>query len=263
MMQKGVILENNFLSKVIFRIDFTTILKIAGDKKEAAEDFQKKVFDNFPNVEIVHQNNININIGIESKTPENVINKTNICWIFRNEDGNKEISLTAENLTFSCNNKSYIGFKYFLNDILLIINALKEYLPFELNFLGLRYINQINDSEINDNIDKFINNSLSNSNVINDLNDDEKLSQIFNKLSFQKDKYFLNLQYGFFNTQFPDPNGLKNFILDYDCINNQIKSIDDVEENLKEMNRIIFEKFEYSIKDSFIEKMGEKNDSSN
>ena len=261
MMQKGVILENNFLSKVIFRIDFTTILKIAGDKKEAAEDFQKKVFDKFPNVEIVHQNNLNINIGIGSKTPEKVTNKSNICWIFRNDNGNKEISLTADNLIFICYNESYIGFKSFLNDVMLIINALKDYLPFELKFLGLRYINQIDDSEINDNIDIFINNSLSNSNIINDLNDDEKLSQIFNKLSFQKDKYFLNLQYGFFNTQFPDPNGTKNFILDYDCVNNQIKSIDEVEKNLKEMNRIIFEKFEYSIKDTFIEKMGEKNDS--
>ena len=261
-MQKGVILENNFLSKVIFRIDFTTILKIAGDKKEAAEDFQKKIFDNFPNVEIVHQNNVNINIGIGSKVPEKVTNKSNICWVFRNDNGNKEISLTAENLIFVCDNGSYRGFKLFLNDVMLIITALKEYLPFELKFLGLRYINQINDSEINNNVDIFINDSLSNSNIINDLNDDEKLSQIFNKLSFQKDKYFLNLQYGMLNTQFPNPNGEKNFILDYDCINNHIKSIDDVEKNLREMNKIIFEKFEYSIKDALIEKMGEKNDSS-
>ena len=43
-MKKGVILENNFLNEVIFRIDFTTILKLSGNKKEYAEEFQKKIF---------------------------------------------------------------------------------------------------------------------------------------------------------------------------------------------------------------------------
>ena len=32
-MKKGVILEDNFLNEIIFRIDFTTILKICGDEK--------------------------------------------------------------------------------------------------------------------------------------------------------------------------------------------------------------------------------------
>ena len=65
---------------------------------------------------------------------------------------------------------------------------------------------------------------------------------------------------GFYNHT-NDPNQDKHFILDYDCVNRKITNIDDVKENLIKMNHLIFENFEYSITDKFIEKMGEKYDS--
>ena len=39
-MEKKTPLKNNFLNQVIFRIDFSTILKISGNNKESAEMFK-------------------------------------------------------------------------------------------------------------------------------------------------------------------------------------------------------------------------------
>lgn len=208
------------------------------------------------------QNNLNIDFDVKSGLPKQLNNENNLCWIFRNGLGDKEVVLTCDNLSYTCRNGSYNGFKSFLNDILLILDALNIYKPFELKFLGLRYINQINDPEINNNIDLYVNNQLSNKQLIEDFeNDEELLSQIFTKLSIKKKNYLLNLQFGFFNSDFPNPNYQKDFILDYDCVTQQIENINDIEKHLKYMNHLIFDKFEYSIKDALIEKMGEKYDS--
>lgn len=261
-MKKGVILENNFLNEIIFRIDFTTILEISGDNKAAAEKFRKKIFHKFPNVEILHQKNVSLDIDLESGYPR-IKNDGNLCWIFRNEENNKEVSLTSNNLVLNYHKGGYVGFKSFLDEILLLISALKEYEPFNLNFLGLRYINEINDKEINDSINLYVNNNLTNNFLLSDLdNQNGQLIQLFSKLDFKQDDYFLTIQYGFFNDT-DLPNNEKHFILDYDCINRNISDVDEVKDNLRIMNNLIFEKFEYSITDEFIKKMGEKYDDSN
>ena len=113
--------------------------------------------------------------------------------------------------------------------------------------------------EINNNIDDYVSKSISNKGIINDFGD-ENLIQLFSKLEMQKENYNFTLQYGFYNPT-NDSNQDKHFILDYDCVNRKITNIDDVKENLIKMNHLIFEKFEYSITDKFIEKMGEKYDS--
>ena len=132
------------------------------------------------------QNNLNIDFDVKSGLPKQLNNENNLCWIFRNGLGDKEVVLTCDNLSYTCRNGSYNGFKSFLNDILLILDALNIYKPFELK-LGLRYINQINDPEINNNIDLYVNNQLSNKQLIEEFeNDEELLSQIFTKLSIKK-----------------------------------------------------------------------------
>ena len=256
-MKKGVILENNFLNEIIFRIDFTTILEISGDKKEAADKFRKRIFDNFPNVEILHQKNVSVDIDVKSGYPKKITNDGNLCWIFRNEECNKEVSLTANNLVLNYHYGEYKGFKDFLEEILILLNALDEYGPFKLNFLGLRYVNEIYYEEINNNIGLYINKSLFNTSILDDLKkENSQLIQLFSKLDFKKEDYNLTLQYGFFNPT-NNPDGEKHFILDYDCVNREISEIEDVKDNLKIMNHLIFETFEYSITDELIEKMGE------
>ena len=131
-------------------------------------------------------------------------------------------------------------------------------MPYKLNFMGLRYINQINEDLITENnIKEYINPSLTD-NVIFELGDGEKFSQIVSRLDLIKDYYNLTFQYGFFNPRFPDPTFKKDFILDYDCnITNMklVKTEDDVLSELKKMNKFIYEKFEYSTTDKLRELM--------
>ena len=50
-MPKGIKFKNNYLTGVIFRIDFSTILNLSGNNKEAAAEFRKAIFNKFPNVQ--------------------------------------------------------------------------------------------------------------------------------------------------------------------------------------------------------------------
>lgn len=256
-MEKGVKLKNDFLTEVIFRIDFTTISEISGDKKESADKFRKVISSEFPNLEILQQKNINLGIDLESGHTNNISNKDNFCWIFRNSICDKEISLTSNNLILNYHKGAYNGFKSFLKDIYLLISALSTYELSKINFLGLRYINEITDININKNIKEYINSSLFNTLVLDDLEkENEKLIQIFSKLDFKKEDYLLTIQYGFFN---PTRNSdyEKNFILDYDCVDKNITDINDVTTKLKHMNYLIFKKFNYSVTDKYINEMGE------
>ncbi|OEC97554.1 MULTISPECIES: hypothetical protein [Methanobrevibacter] len=60
-----------------------------------------------------------------------------------------------------------------------------------------------------------------------------------------KDDYQLTFQYGFFNPEYPSANAKKDFILDYDCKLIKVDSANsqfEVEEELKKMNKIIYDK---------------------
>ena len=259
-MEKGVTLKDNFLSEVIFRIDFTTILELTGNQKEAAAKFRNRIIPQFPNLEIIKQQKVNFNINPNGISKDKQ-DYDGLCWIFRDDLSSKQVSLTANNLILNYHKNAYLGFKSFLTEILLLISALKEYNHFQITFLGLRYINEITEERVNENISEYINPTLFNNRIIDDLeNNNEKLIQTLSRLDFQKEDYYLTLQYGFFNPTI-DYKYKKHFILDYDCVSKKRLSIDDVFENLKNMNKYIFEKFEYSISDKFIDKMGEEYES--
>lgn len=260
-MEKGVILKDNFLNETIFRIDFKTISELTGENPDNINKFKNKIQNNFPKLEVLQQKSLNVHV--EDDIPTSSVDKGNLCWVFHNEEYNKEISLSANNLIITYRRGAYSRFKYFLNDILSFLSALKEYGEIQLEFLGLRYINEINNSEINNNIHKYINQTLFNTKLLEDINDNNgDLIQIFSKLDFQQDDYNLTLQYGFFNPTI-NPEYEKHFILDYDCINKQITDIDEVLNHLRIMNKIIWKKFDYSITDEFIEKVGETYESTN
>ncbi|WP_427831917.1 TIGR04255 family protein [Methanobrevibacter intestini] len=182
-----------------------------------------------------------------------------MVWIFKSNDYKKEVALTANELVLDYKKEAYCGFNKFLSDVFLLINALSGYGSFDLKFLGLRYINQFDDDEINKNLVKYFNSDLLNLEVLKNLeNNDENLVQIFTKLNFRKENYLLTLQYGLFNPKFPDYEVNKEFILDFDCVIKDIDSIDDIKSNLIKMNKLIFSKFEYSISSELVSLMKNK-----
>lgn len=254
--KKGILLKYNFINKVIFRIDFATINELAGKDSNAPQEFIKKISDKFTYDKAVPNNkDLNINIDINSGQVD-LQEDGNFIWIFNSKDTKKELTLTANNLVLDYKKNAYYNFHDFLEEILLIIGALNESFNVSLNFLGLRYINNINDPKITENIGEYINPDLSNMNLINNLEkNDEELVQIFTKLNFRKENYLLTLQYGLFNPNFPEVLSDKSFILDYDCVCNDISSIEEIKPNLKAMNKFIFNKFDYSITQKLLDLM--------
>lgn len=258
-MQKGEKYENPYLNEVIFRIDFSNISSLYENNKEASKDFHEKISKKFPNTII--QRNHEFNIGIDANTgkPTQVSShEGNFLWVFKNRKHDKSVELTSKSLVLHYNKGAYTHFRYFLEDIMLLIDALKDYSPKDLSFLGLRYINQI-DGKTMPELEKCINPNYFNNTATN-LEDDEEFIQVLDKLSIKKDNYILDFQYGLFNAAYPDPNFDKDFILDLDCTTNKVKTIDDVVDELKHMNKYVWKKFEDAITDILRDEMcGEEN----
>ena len=252
-LEKGKRYKNHNLRDVIFRLDYAPILQIYGNNKEIAEDFRKKVFDKFPNVSFKMNTEINFEFNSDTGMPENSNKEDNLSWIFTNDAKNHIVELNPNYLILHYKNKSYLGFKDFFSDILIILNALEIYLPIKLRSAGLRYVNQIDETKAKD-FDKYIASSLSNK-IAKDFEENEELIQIFTELNLKKNDYILSLKYGLFNPEFPNPKDNKDFILDYDCRLNNLNTLDDLKEDLKNMNKFIYEKFENSITDELRKEM--------
>ena len=251
-MKKGEKYENHYLSEVIFRIDFSNILRLSGTKKEAAEDFRKQIFERFPNVTISPNQEIQIDINNDTGEPR-ITQAGDLLWVFKNKDENKVVELKSTNLILDYKRGAYNHFRDFLDDILYLLNALETYNPIELKFLGLRYINQIDGKSLSE-LEECINPIYFDKHIM-DLEEDEKFIQTLTRQSIEKENYLINFQYGLFNPAFPNPNFDKDFIIDIDCVNKNIPPFDGLADELKHMNHIIWNKFESAITDKLDKEM--------
>ena len=252
-MMKGEKYENPYLNEVIFRINFSNIPSLSGNNKEAAKDFHEKISKEFPNSIIKRNHAFNIDIDADTGKPTQITQDGNLLWIFKNRKHDKSVELTSNSLILHYEKGAYTHFRYFLEDIILLINSLKKYSPKDLSFLGLRYINQIDGKTIPE-LKQCINPDYFSDYIIN-LDETEDFIQVLNKLSLKKEDYILNFQYGLFNAAYPNPNFDKDFILDFDCTTKKVKVIDEVIDELKQMNKFIQFKFEDSITDVLREEM--------
>ena len=201
--------ENNYLNDIIFKIEFSQILQLLGEEN-SAKDFQEKIYRSFPQVKILQQNTFKI-----SSSGQYTYNKDHFTWVFYN-DG-KKVDLTASSLTLEYDGNIYEGFEEFKKDIQLLLESLKVYPLIDVNFIGLRYINQI-PLEPKEDINKLINNNLLS--VIKEFETD-KVLQSLTKTDLKLNDYILIFQYGQFNPEYPSININKDFILDFDCFTNE------------------------------------------
>ena len=257
-MKKGEKYKYPYLNEVIFRINFSNIPILSENNKEVAKDFHEKISKEFPNILIKRNQAFNIDIDVGTGKPTQITHDGSLLWIYKNRKHDKSVELTSNSLILHYEKESYTHFRYFLDDIILLITALKGYDPKDLSFLGLRYINQIDGktiSELKDCISpKYFNEYIMN------LDENEEFIQVLNRLSIKKDDYILNFQYGLFNAAYPNPNFDKDFILDFDCTTKKVKEIDEVVDALKEMNKHIQSKFEESITDALRKEMEDSNE---
>ena len=244
--------KKDYLTNVTVRLEFSKILKLSGNNKEAAEEFRRYIFDKFPNVNFKVNNHIEIEY--DSNEKKGFIDDEEITWIFTSNKNTKEVSLNANHLTLDYKKTNDFQFNNILEDINLLLDGLNYYYPFKFKSISLRYINQINGSDIK----YYVNPSLTDMPKFN-LESDEKLSQSITRADLTKGKYNLIFQYGFFNPQFPNPDFEKDFILDLNCNlqnMNLISSTEKIIKELKEINNFICDKFNYSITNQLKKEIG-------
>lgn len=231
----------NFLSDVIFRIDYPTILDLVSD---VPKDFQNKIYAKFPSLEPIKQ----AGIRFENKGPElETFQETKTLWKFTNSDGKRTVELDREYLAIVI--KDYKNFQEFLELIGEITTYLFELYPsITISRLGLRYVNIINlpGGNIFD-WTRYINQNLISS--LSFIEDKSKLKRHLGAFVFDIDNdSILDFKYGMINNKFPNKIIDKEFYLDFDCHTRVNIDKDNLSEKLKNYNSLLTAYFEKSIK---------------
>lgn len=238
--------KRNFLSNVIFRIDYSPILEL---EKEKPASFQQIIQNDFPILEPLNRSGFMVEKRPDTDPKMESLNK--IIWKFLSKNKTKIVELDTNYLAISFINESYTKYEDFEKCIKDVTdNFYKIYPDVIIQKFGLRYINQIKIEE--DKVfewDKYIN-----SNLINNLNFIKEKDNLTRSLGFfilKIGDFNVNFNYGIFNSAFPGKIVDKEFLLDYDCHTSEQIDRDKIIENLNFCNENISKIFEDSIKEDF------------
>lgn len=247
--------KKNFLTNVIFKVDFPKVLELT-DKKSPIE-FQKKISDSFPILNEVKGGQFEYEI--KSTNQFSLKSEDKISWEFMSKDKTKKVFVDSDYVYLEC--LRYEHFEDFFKDIKLVFETFLELYPIKIaKRIGLRYINQIK-LDTGDPLDwsDFIDNNLF-SVTANFLKNKDSLLKSMQLLEVKEDEFILKFQFGFFNSEYPNPIARKEFVLDYDCISNEETEINDIYTISKKFNEIIEKWFETSILDGLRDIMEDKNE---
>lgn len=175
-----------------------------------------------------------------------------------NYDSSKSVFLSNTFLATEYGKNEYDHFPAFFEEIEYLFSKFQSiYHLSSINRIGLRYINEVNFEEGNP-LDwrRFIAEDKIKG-VLSGFNKDSmNLLRSMHMLHLKKENMILSLNYGIFNSEYPNPVARRNFLIDLDgSISNQIPS-DQVLESVHQLNALCEEAFEDCIGDGLREKMG-------
>ncbi|MDR3223576.1 MAG: TIGR04255 family protein [Methanobrevibacter sp.] len=221
----------NYLTDVIFEVNFPPILELMGGDDQYASIFQKNIVDKFPYSEIKKGEEITLNVP-KIKSERKKINS----WLFKDDVIPKKIVILNYNKIVLHYKKHYTTFNDFFETIQLIFDALCKYPVRKVEYIGMRYINQIDE---NKNLEDLINEKL---HITSGFVDKDDILRSMHSLEFRKEDYVFNFNFGY-----PNSRAMKEFVLDYICKYKEVTDINNVSKIAREMNKIIKEYFEKSI----------------
>ncbi|MDO9523477.1 MAG: TIGR04255 family protein [Methanocorpusculum sp.] len=245
----GIKYKNNFIKKVICRVDFVETLSnesISDQKLDLSikESYQYKKMDQRVRVNLIDIMNDNPGeeLAIKNHSQEG-LQKT-----YLDEDGNKLI-LSNTFFVVECTHygtfESYVAsFKAFLNELFLKnnINTMR---------IGLRYVNILDANTIKIQKNFFVSpisgaaqrNAFEKSDLVKLVRSIQTTEYVYGDLR-------LNFRYGFINENYPAPISKNDFVLDFDCFSPEsMNTADDIITTLTNCHKIIQELFETSITD--------------
>lgn len=242
--KKSMHYKKNFLTKVIFRIDFNQIARLQAEKKP---EFSERIKEKYPFIQGRPTTQISFTLsqsgsGIDQQD-------TGMAWDHRSEEKSKKIiTLTPNSLSMDYGKDQYDHYPAFREEVKYVCdNLLSTYKVEEILRIGLRFINGITLAEGNPlDWDGFINAKLATSSVAG-LLQGMRLIRSMHQLHALYDDISVLFNYGIFNPDFPNPVARKQFILDYDCYIAGGLPSSDILNRLDDLNQVAENMFENSI----------------
>ena len=243
--------KKHYLQEIIFKVDFRNIGELLGMESNP-DKFVNIIKKEFPKVKGIAQQN-KVEISAENPEIENI--EQNNIWAYTTADDSKFIELSMNHIAISYDGTKYKSHYELIEDIKLIINALKCYDVHTVNKIGLRYINEVSPEVEMINWDDWINPKLHN---FNSINNELKLMRVLTQSEYQIRGYNLDFTYGQFNLNYPNIEIKNDFVLDYDCYTSSLTDSGDLIKIFEEMHDIIKLLFNESIgKELFKDLKGE------
>lgn len=231
-------MSGNFLKQVIFRLDFQGEVDRS---QQVLDDIKRDVSDILPEFETREIVSVEMTIDQAQKTTNEKRYKS---FRFHNNTTNNSLILEPSAIIFDIKTyNNYDEFKSFVQKV--IRNFGEQNQSIKVLKTGLRYINQIiiNEGDPFD-LAELIKEPLICS--LNFIQNRSELSRSVGVMELNKSDYYVKFQYGWFNSEFPNPIAKKEFVLDYDCyskneidissINGQINILHDEIKNLFEQS---------------------------
>lgn len=240
-----MIYKKNFLSNVIFRIDFPVIKELAEKLPAGLKD---EILKDYPKLDPIEQ----VGIHIENKGGDFKAEKeTKITWKFKSKYEKLFVEIDPEYLAVI--SQEYSNYPNFRKKIENITKKFFSIYPdIKINRLGLRYINEIIMENEKDffNWGKYINANLVKN--IDFITDKQSIRRTMQKMELAcNEEIMLRFICGIFNKTYPGQVVKKEFILDYDCYTKVSFDKEKLFERLDKFNKILSDYFEKSITENF------------
>jgi uncharacterized protein (TIGR04255 family) len=241
--------SRNFLTRVICRVDFPTILVLRSDEPAA---FQEAIREpTYPRFSV--RRGIQVEVVEGSPTARQA---EPTAYVFEDEAEQNKVTLTSDFLAYETT--AYVDFNHFFGQLSPVFDAfVGTYGPSIIERVGLRYVNEIRLP----NGSPFDWEGLINADLTRALHafpgEQSSISRSMHQMRLNKEDYHLNVAFGVYNSEFPNTITQKEFVLDYDCFSRDERSPGEVEETLRAFNAEIESLFEASIGDRLREIMME------
>ncbi|MCK4377672.1 MAG: TIGR04255 family protein [Actinomycetia bacterium] len=246
-----IMYKNNYLSKVIIRIDFLSPIKKI--ENELPPQISKIIKFNYPVAEpkkvVAEQKTISkdgkIKVFIDEKTE----------WHFYGKEREKELVIIPT--AIFVNYLKYTSYEELKREFQEVLNKYFElFNEAQVSRLGLRYINDISLNE-NNPLDwgTYLKKDISC--LSNFIQEKQSLSRVFSTIEMNYGDFNLRFQFGLFNSDFPAPIKKKSYLLDFDAYYQGLQDQNQVMPNLDKYHTKIQELFEFSITDKLREKLNE------
>jgi uncharacterized protein (TIGR04255 family) len=224
-------------------MDFLGEIKLSA---QFVDNIRRIVSNDFPEFEPQEQ----VSLQVMVKTDESEkITKEKRSKVFRFYHSTTNNSLTLEGDAIIFDMKTYNSYEDFRNIVKNVIqNVETENQSAKLSRTGLRYINQL----ILDEGNPFDWNELIKEPLISSLefiDNRNELARLMGVIELNRSDYFIRFQYGWYNSEFPNPIAKKEFALDYDCYSKNEIDISEVLSQIDIYHTAIKELFEYSKED--------------